>query len=130
MGEKRQRSGLWGIKVTTWQVVTSGWVLGDESRNLASCDFWRIRVVAACQVVTSVWVLGDQIELFAWPLAQSLSVQSAMVAPIMGLCSGPRDAKLILHGYCQFHWQTLILLIFGLPRHLCSDFSFRLIRLL
>ncbi|KAJ6623853.1 hypothetical protein B0H10DRAFT_1943632 [Mycena sp. CBHHK59/15] len=38
-GKLRPLFGLWGIKVTTWQVGTSGWVLGDERRNLASCNF-------------------------------------------------------------------------------------------
>ncbi|KAJ7310786.1 hypothetical protein DFH08DRAFT_822890 [Mycena albidolilacea] len=30
--------GFWEIKVATWPVATSVWVLGDKSCNLASCD--------------------------------------------------------------------------------------------
>ncbi|KAJ7495770.1 hypothetical protein B0H11DRAFT_1910514 [Mycena galericulata] len=58
-GKLRPLFGFWGIKVATWQVATSVWALGDKSRNLSQpgklrllFGFWGIKVVT--------WALGDQ----------------------------------------------------------------------
>jgi hypothetical protein len=63
---------------------------GNKSRKLASCDF----------------CLGSG----------GSDLASRQCLPLLiNLCSEPRDAKATLCGYCQFHWQTLILIIFASP---------------
>ncbi|KAJ7922621.1 hypothetical protein B0H13DRAFT_2267452 [Mycena leptocephala] len=83
-GKLRPLFGLWGIKVV--QVVFAIWVLGDQSRNLAS--FVQVArylgsggsksQAGKLRLLFGFW--GIRLSCVAWPVTQSLSGQSTALA--------------------------------------------------
>ena len=125
--------GFWGIKVTTWPVATSVWVLGNKSRlNLTSGDLClgsggsRSLQPAKLRLLFGFW--GIRLSCMAWAPAQSLSSRRCLPADGSLFWTKRREAN-----------PSRVLSIslanpdshnFCLPRHLRSDFSSLLIHLL